>query len=211
MKPLKSKTGVVVKKPVLDRIENIHPHKMINYLTVSISCLLYAFITYLFIKSLINELEGSYSFSLPKFFTVSTLLLAVSGLFTSRLMGAYKNDEISLLRKQLSFLLLTGLLFFISQSAAWIELLYHDQAVENTQITTYLVTFTIVHLTFVFVGMIMAAILFYRYMLIENDPVKTLIAVTNPSEKVKLEIFKTFWYFNMLAWALIFLMLLFIF
>lgn len=211
MKPLKSKTGVVAKKPVLDRIENIHPHKMINYLTVSISCLLYAFITFLFIKYLVNELEGSYSFSLPKFFTISTLLLAVSGLFSSRLMGAYKNDEITLLRKQLSFLLLTGLLFFISQSAAWIELLYHDQAAENSKITTYLVTFTIVHLTFVFVGMIMAAILFYRYMLIENDPVKTLIAVTNPAEKVKLEIFRTFWYFNMLSWALIFLMLLFIF
>jgi cytochrome c oxidase subunit 3 len=164
-----------------------------------------------FVKYLVFDLKGNYSFSLPKFFTISTFLFVISGLFTSRLIKAYNNDEVSFLRKQLSYLLLAGMLFFISQSVAWIELLYKDPVSENTEITTYIIIFTGVHMTFVFVGMIMAALLFYRYMLIENDPVKTLIAVTSPLEKVKLEIFTTFWYFNILCWTLIFLMFLFIF
>ncbi len=211
MKPQKPKTGVIVRRPVLDRIEGIHPHKMITYLTISVSCLLYAFISFLFIKYLAFELKGDVTFALPKFFTVSTIILTISGLFTSRLVKAYKNDEITILRKQLSFLLLSGLLFFISQSVAWIELLKNDPALENSKITSYLVIFTGTHLAFVFAGMIMTAMLFYKYMIIENDPVKTLIVVTNPSEKVKLEIYTTFWYFNLLSWTLIFLMLLFIF
>ena len=59
--------------------------------------------------------------------------------------------------------------------------------------------------------MIMSGILFYKYMLVENDPVKTLIVTTNPVEKVKLEIYKVFWNFSVLSWTMIFLMFLFIF
>ena len=211
MKPYKQRTGVVDRKPVLDRIEGIHPHKMIIYLTISVSCILYAFISFLFIRYLAHELNGNYEFALPKFFTIGTLILTISGLFTSRLLKAYKNDEITLLRKQLSFILISGLLFFISQTVAWIELLKNDPAMESTKITTYLVIFSGIHLAFIFAGMIMTAMLFYKYMLIENDPVKTLIAVTSPIEKVRLEIFITFWNFNLFSWALIFLMFLFIF
>jgi len=211
MKPQKPGAGVDLRRPVLDRIEGIHPHKMITYLIISVSCLLYAFISFFFIKYLAFEYQGELTFELPKFFTVSIIILTISGLFTSRLIKAYKNDEITMLRKQLSFLLISGLLFFISQSIAWIELLRNDPALENAKITSYLVIFTGTHLTFVFGGMIMTAMLFYKYMLIENDPVKTLIVVTNPSEKVKLEIYTTFWHFNLLSWMLIFLMLLFIF
>jgi cytochrome c oxidase subunit 3 len=211
MKTNKPRTGVIVKKPVLDRIEGIHPQKMIVYLTISVSCLLYAFISFLFIKHLAFELNGAIVFQLPKFFTVSTIILIVSGLFTSRLLKAYLNDDITLLRRQLSFLLISGLLFFISQSVAWIELLWNDPDLEYAKITSYLVIFTGTHLAFVFAGMIMTAMLFYKYMLVENDPVKTLIICTNPIEKLRLEIYQILWHFNLLSWVMIFLMLLFIF
>ena len=184
---------------------------MINYLLISITCLLYAFITFMFIKHLAFELDGNYNFYLPKFFTVSLLFLISSVYFTSRVLNAYKNDDISYLRKLLSYTLISGLLFFISQSIAWMELLTHEVNFDKNDITTYVFTYSVVHMAFVLVGMIMSGVLFYRYMLIENDPVKTLIATTNPNEKVKLEVFKVFWHFNVLSWTMIFLMFLFLF
>ena len=211
MKPYNQRTGVSLKKPVIDRIEGLHPYKMITYLIISITCLLYAFISFMFIKHLAFELNGNFNFYLPKFFTVSTILLICSVYFISRILNAYKNDDISFLRKLLSFSLISNLLFFISQSIAWMELLTHDINFELNQITTYVFTFSAIHLAFVLAGMLMSGILFYRYMLIENDPVKTLITTTNPVEKVKLEVFKVFWYFNVLSWTMIFLMFHFIF
>lgn len=211
MKPYNQRTGVSIKRPVIERIEGMHPYKMISYLLISITCLLYAFICFLFIKHLAIELKGTYDFVIPKFFTVSSFLLLISVYFTSRILGAYKNDDIFNLRKLLSYTIVAGLLFFVSQSIAWIELLSGEAQYEKSLILTYLFTLSAVHLAYVLVGMIMSVILFYRYMLIENDPVKTLIATTNPTERVKLEIYRIFWHFNVLAWALIFLMLHFIF
>ncbi|MCK5206999.1 MAG: hypothetical protein KAQ79_03235 [Cyclobacteriaceae bacterium] len=211
MKPYNQRAGVSIKKPVIERIEGIHPLKMINYLVISISCLLYAFISYMFIKHLAFELKGNFTFNLPKFYTISTILLICSVYFTSRILNAYKNDEISLLRKLLSFTLISGLLFFISQTIAWMELLRNDFIPDSNNIITYVFVFSAIHLAYVLSGMIMSAILFYKYMLIENDPVKTLIAATNPLEKVKLEIYTIFWQFNVISWVMIFLMFLFIF
>lgn len=211
MKPYNQRTGVSVKRPVIERIEGLHPYKMINYLLISITCLLYAFITFMFIKHLAFELDGNYNFYLPKFFTVSLLFLISSVYFTSRVLNSYKNDDISYLRKLLSYSLISGLLFFISQSIAWMELLTHEVNFDKNDITTYVFTYSVVHMAFVLVGMIMSGVLFYRYMLIENDPVKTLIATTNPNEKVKLEVFKVFWHFNVFSWTMIFLMFLFLF
>lgn len=211
MKPYNQRTGVSIKRPVIERIEGLHPYKMINYLMISITCLLYSFIVFMFIKHLAFELEGNFKFYLPKFFTVSLLFLIGSVYFTSRVLNAYKNDEISYLRKLLSYTLISGLLFFISQSIAWMELLTHEVNFDKNDITTYVFTFSAVHMAFVLLGMIMSGVLFYRYMLIENDPVKTLIATTNPNEKVKLEVYKVFWHFNVLSWTMIFLMFLFIF
>ena len=211
MKPYNQRAGVSIKKPVIERIEGIHPLKMINYLVISISCLLYAFISYMFIKHLAFELKGNFTFNLPKFYTISTILLICSVYFTSRMLNAYKNDEISLLRKLLSFTLISGLLFFISQTIAWMELLRNDFIPDSNNIITYVFVFSAIHLAYVLSGMIMSAILFYKYMLIENDPVKTLIAATNPLEKVKLEIYTIFWQFNVISWVMIFLMFLFIF
>lgn len=210
MKPFKQRTGTFLKKPVIERIEGIHPYKMITYLLISITCLLYAFICFLFIKHLVYELNGNYDFALPKFFTVSSFLIFVSLFYAAKIVDAYNNDDITKLRKVLSYNLVAGLGFFVSQSLAWIELL---QDIENAgnHIMTYVFTLSATHLVYVLAGMILSGILFYRYMLIENDPVKTLIATTNPTEKVKLEVFRIFWNFNALSWTLIFLMLLFIF
>ena len=211
MKPYKQGTGVSVNKPVIERIEGMHPYKMFTYLSISISCLLFAFITFMFLKLLIFELDGNYNFYLPKFFTLSTILLLISVNFTSRILQAYGNDDITLMRKLIVYTLTLGFLFFIAQTMAWMELLEQEVNFESHNISIYVFTFSAIHLMYVLTGMIMSGILFYRYMLIENDPVKTLIAATNPIEKVKLEVYRSIWYFNVLSWTMIFLMLLFIF
>ena len=212
MKSYRQRTGISSSRPVFERIEGLHPYKMINYLFISVSCLLFAFITFMFVRHLAFELNGNFNFDLPKFFTISAILLVSSVYFTTRMIAAFENDDITYLRKLLIYILISGMIFFISQSIAWIEMLDQTQLLEsNNDIPNYVFTFSALHLAYVFAGMIMSGIFFYKYMLIENDPVKTLIATTNPVERVRLQVFTTFWHFNVMSWTLIFLMFLFIF
>ena len=211
MKPSHQKTDVSTGSPVIKRIEKIHPFKMINYLIISASCLLFAFIIFLFIKYIAFELDGEYALRLPRFFVVSTLILFSSFYYTSRVKEFYENDQISMLRRMLSRILIVGLLYFMSQSVAWIELLNSHDASGDSRLISYLIILSGTHLLFTIGGMVIAAILFYRYMLIEDDPVKTLIVTTNPTEKARLEIYRSYWNFITVSWIVIFLMLLFIF
>ena len=211
MRSYNQKTSTSKRTPVLQNIERLHPYKMINYLVISISCILFAFISFLFISHLAGDLKGQYEYALPKFFMVSTIVLIFSMQFTSKAIKAYETDSITSLKKLLSYILVSGVIYFLSQSLAVMELLRFDFTHKISGITNYLFLFSGIHFVFVFTGIVIAAMLFYQYMIIENDPVKTLIITTNPSEKVKLEIFKTFWNFAVYSWTLIFLMFLFIF
>ena len=142
MKPYNQRTGISTKKLVIEKIEGIHPFKMINYLAISITCLLYAFITFMFVKHLAFELRGNFTFALPKFFTISTLLLFFSVNFSSRILTAYKNDEIALIKKHLSFALISGLWFFISQLCGWMEIFRNVIDIEKKTIITYVFLFS---------------------------------------------------------------------
>ena len=188
----------------------MHPFRMINYLIISVSCLLFAFISFLFISHLAIDLRGNFSYQLPKFFVVSTIILVISTHFTYRFVKAYENDAIPELRKLLSYTLISGLVFFLSQSLAWMEILELDFIYESKRISNYLFLFSGIHFIYVLAGVIISAILFYKYIMIENDPVKTIITTTNPHEKIKLQIFRSFWNFTVFSWTLIFAMLLFI-
>jgi len=211
MKFYHPKTRALSKGPVLDRIEKIHPYKMINYLIISVSCILFAVVSFFFIRFLAVDMQGDFSFDTPKFFIISTIILTVSTHFTSRFLKAYETDAISDLRKLISYTLISGLIFFLSQSLGWMEILKLELIHENEGISDYLFFLSGVHFIYILAGVVMAAMLFYKYMLIENDPVKTLITTTNPNEKVRLEIFKTFWNFTVYSWGLMFILFLFVF
>jgi len=211
MKYQNQKTSVSERRPVIERIERMHPLKMINYLIISVSCILYAVISFFFVRHLAATLGGAFNFETPKFFVVSAILLLISTHFTFRLLKAYETDAIYELRRLISYTLISGLVFFLSQSLAWMEILKLDLAYQSEGIADYLFVISGLHFLHVLAGVIMAAMLFYKYMLIENDPVKTLITTTNPNERVKIEIFQTYWSFVVFSWGLVFLMLLFVF
>jgi len=211
MKFYHPKTSALSKGPVLDRIERIHPFKMINYLIISVSCILFAVVSFFFIRFLAVDLKGDFSFAAPKFFIISAIILIVSTHFTSRMVRAYEADAISDLRRLISFTMISGLVFFLSQSLGWMEILKLELIHETEGISNYLFLISGFHVIYVIAGVVMSAVLFYKYMLIENDPVKTLITTTNPNEKVRLEIFRTFWNFTVYSWGLMFVLFLFIF
>ena len=100
------------------RIERMHPHKMLLYLTMIGSSLIFLFmvIAYTISKPQTAFLEN---FSMPKAFVSSTVLLLLSGFCSSKLVRAFKDDQIKQLRDTLGLTLLLGIAFAVSQYIGW--------------------------------------------------------------------------------------------
>lgn len=198
-------------KPVMQRIERLHPHKMLNYLILVGSSIVFMFLCISFLQKYYLDTNHFHGTQIPKFFTVSTLILIASLLFTVNISRAYREDRVKDLRIMLSSVLITGLLFFITQSISWLELLSQHNNPKNTEIIYYFYLFSGIHLIHIIASMVFVGILFYRIATVEGDPIKSIILLTNPYEKIKLEMFQVFWHYVVASWTLLFLMFLFLF
>jgi len=208
MKSFKQKAILSSIRPVLVEMEKMHPFRMIIYLVIAVLCLVYASISFLFIRHLAIDLGGQYQFGLPDSFVISSLMLISTAHFASRIVDAYKEEDISGIRRYLSILIITGLVFVTTQTIAWLEIIRNNVGNASNGIATYLIVFSSIHIVQIIAGVIMALIAFYEYLLMENDPIKTLIMTTNPHEKAKLQVFEVYWKFLVFSWLALFLMIL---
>lgn len=197
-------------KPVIQRIESLHPYKMLGYLLIASSTLALLFAVIAFVQANWNQIDQFSAYKLPRFFSLSTLLLVSTLVFSSRIGYLYKHDQIVRLRVALSLMLIMGLVFIITQSLAWLELLNYPSEKPAEMLLSYLFLFSGSHMLFTAFSLVMVGMLFYRISSIEDDPVKSLILLTNPYEKVKLEITATFWHYLVGVWTALYLMFLFL-
>jgi len=208
MKSYKQKSILSSIRPVLVEMERMHPYRMIIYLVISVSCLVYATISFFFIRHLAVELNGKYLFDLPDSFVVSTIFLVATAHFASNVLPAYQQEDIRGIRRYLSVLMIAGLVFIITQTIAWLEIIKSDVENASNDISTYLLVFSSIHFVQIAAGVIMALLTFYEYLLVENDPVKLLIMTTNPHEKAKLQVFQVYWKFLVFSWLALFILML---
>ena len=76
----------------LEKLRKIHPFKLFMWIAIFSIGIMFLFLIVGFV--LTNKIEKFY---LPRYFTLSTLLLAASSFAMSRTLGAYKNDQIKVL------------------------------------------------------------------------------------------------------------------
>jgi len=208
MDSFKQKSILSSIRPVLVEMERMHPFRMIIYLVIAVFCLVYASLSFFFIRHLALELQGKYQFDLPDSFVISTIFLVATAHYASNIVPAYNQEDVRGIRRQLSVLMIAGLLFITTQTLAWLEIIKSDDENVSNYIATYLLVFSSIHFVQMAAGIIMALLAFYEYLLVENDSVKLLIMTTNPHEKAKLQVFQVYWKFLVFSWLVLFLMML---
>ncbi len=208
MKSFKQKSILSSIRPVLVEMERMHPFRMIIYLVIGVFCLVYATLSFFFIRHLAIELQGKYVFDLPDSFVISTIFLVATAHIASKIVPAYQQEDISGIRRHLSVLMIAGLVFITTQTFAWLEIIKSDVENVSNDIATYLMVFSSIHFVQMAAGVVLAILAFYEYLLVEKDPVKLLIMTTNPHEKAKLEVFQVYWKFLVFSWLVLFLMML---
>ena len=151
------------------------------------------------------------SFVMPKAFIFSTLILLFSSYFVTRFLRLYQNDEMKKLRNYLGVTVMLGFIFTISQYWGWHQLENTGYGLTGMNSGAYLYVISGLHILHLVGGIFFLTYQFIRISRVSNDPVKSLIMVTNPYQKIKMEMLTTYWHFLDILWVGLFLYFLFMF
>lgn len=191
------------------RIERMHPHKMLLYLAIIGSSLIFLFmvIAYAMSKPQIAYQEG---FVMPKAFICSTVLLLFSGFYATKLLPVYLADDMHRLKKILLLTLTLGIGFAFCQYIGWLELRESGIYFAGKAAGSFLYVLTGLHVAHLLIGLAFLGYLAAYSFWVAKDPVRSLIMVTNPYQKIKLQIFVIYWQFLGVLWLLLFFYFLFV-
>jgi len=196
----------------IQRIERIHPFKTTLFIAMGASGILWLFLLGGYAFSFANANNTGLTISLiPKAFIISSMLLLVSSYSISGLAQAFDRDEPKNLVRRLGATLVLTVLFAIGQLVGWLELL--SAGIDNDKFgdSTYFYVLSGLHIVHVVAGLAGLVYVFIYMLYHTADPVKNLILVTNPFQRLKLELLTNYWHFMNATWGILFLYFLIIF
>lgn len=199
-----------IQETTFQKIEKLHPHKLFLYLAILGSSLIFIFMLTAYTTSRPDSLNLN-NFNFPKAFTVSTFLLLISSYTISNIIRFYNTDNIKQLRNYLGYSLILGLAFGVTQYIGWSQLDSSGIYLSGEPSGAYLYVISGFHLIHLIGGLFFLGYFFIQSIYTAKDPIKSLILVTNPCEKLRLEILTTYWHFMDILWAVLFFYFLFTF
>jgi cytochrome c oxidase subunit 3 len=155
--------------------------------------------------------EDFANFIMPKSFIISLVLLLFSSFFISKVLPAFKKDDMKAVRRSLEITLLLGLAFTISQYVGWYEMNRSGIHLSGKDSGAYLYVVSGLHVLHLAAGLVFLTMTYTRVSTISRDPVKSLIMVTNPYQRIRLEMLTTYWHFIDILWVGLFFYFLFSF
>ncbi|MFA0961675.1 heme-copper oxidase subunit III [Roseivirga sp. BDSF3-8] len=193
-----------------DRIERMHPHKMLVWLALIGSTLIFSFLLVAFAYTRYSRGQGLV-FDFPKAFVVSTFMLLLSSFTIKGVVQAFRQDRLHEVTRQLGVTLMLGMSFIASQAIGWQQLLAQNLDVSKAVGASYLYALSGLHVLHLLVALSFLAVLFVQFYRAHRDPVKALILHTNPYQGIKLEIATILWHFMDVLWFVLFFYFLFTF
>jgi len=205
----KNNTEEKKRETAIGRLEKIHPHKMLLYLSIFGSSLIFLFMITAYTFS--RPEEDFANFIMPKSFIISLVLLLFSSFFISKVLPAFKKDDMQAVRRSLEITLLLGLAFTISQYVGWYEMNRSGIHLSGKDSGAYLYVVSGLHVLHLAAGLVFLTMTYTKVSTISRDPVKSLIMVTNPYQRIRLEMLTTYWHFIDILWVGLFFYFLFSF
>ena len=194
---------------VIGRLERLHPHKTLLYLSIFGSSLLFGFLIVAYTMK--TDANTFIDFRFPKAFIVSLVLLLFSSFSISKALLAFREDDMRGLKHSLGITLVLGLAFTISQYVGWYELNQANIHLSGEVSGSYLYVISGLHVLHLAAGLVFLTMMYTQISNVSRDPVRRLIMVTNPYQRVKLEMLTVYWHFVDALWVLLFFYFLFSF
>ena len=121
----------------LKHIEKIHPHKMLLYLFIFGSSLVFLFMILAYALN-VTKITNYGNFPFPKAFIISSFIMMLSSHLITRLIPTFNEESMLKLRNYLGAIILLGLAFSVSQYIGWMELMEANIFLTGEATGTYL-------------------------------------------------------------------------
>lgn len=186
------------------KVENMHPYQTLMYLGMFGSGLIFLFLTLAFLASGYGNLDGL-GFKMPRSFILSTIVIIFSGYTCSKMILHYKDEETTKLKNSLFSTFLLGLIFTTLQIFGWRELTGMGIDFRGIPSGSFLYILSGIHIFHLVGAMLFALIMMVQYNKNEKDAIQNLIMLTNPFEKMRIDLFTKYWFFMDIIWLTLFL------
>lgn len=204
-------------RSVFQRIENMHPHLTLLYLSVGGMCILFSFLLLAFTVARMDA-PGFRLGQFPLSFVWSTLILLASSVLIVQARRTHEEGQLEQTRQWLWLTVVAGLIFSVFQYQGWQELAQagiHLQARHQADTTmsealgqvsgAYLYVISGVHLAHLVGGMIFVVIVAMQFQQASQDQVLSIIYRTEPYQRLKLRMLAFYWHFMDALWVMLFL------
>jgi cytochrome c oxidase subunit III len=184
-----------------EKVERMHPYKMMLILGMVGSSLIFFFLLFSFFMSLGNT--DTATIQIPPIFVLSSVLIIASSFILHPAQKYFKQEAIPALLTSLLFTFLLGLGFAFCQLIGWAELKASGILLTTDVSGSFLYVLTALHGLHFIAAHTYLGFLIFQTRSISKDPVKLLIAETNPFWHLKYELLTKSWHFLGILWMIL--------
>ncbi len=191
-----------------EKIEKVPPVKMLLFVTMAGMAMLFFMLTAMFFFKNADAATPS-TFNLPKLFSVSTILILVSGFSMHQVPFHYGQDDLISMKKGLLWSLGLGLVFSLAQIVAWYEMASARVFFDGHPAGTFLYLLSALHLLHIAGGLAFASYLYVKVNRASKDPIRSLIFNRDPYRLMQVQMLRSYWHFLGIIWIALYFVFLF--
>ncbi len=193
------------------RIERLPPMLVALYLAMLASAILFLIMVVAYATTRAHNGLPTGVFPFPRYFSLSTIVLLVSGYTIGQAPRLYAQDDLPGLARCLGATLLLGVIFTGLQLLGWRELLAQGVLFEGRASGTFIYLISALHIVHLLGGMLYLLALLLRVTHAHRDGVRALVFIRNPYHRRQLRALGTYWHFMDVVWVLLFAVFLFLY
>jgi cytochrome c oxidase subunit III len=196
------------KESAFSRIEKIHPFEMMLYLGIMGVGVLFLMLVIAYLQTRSYD-SGFLQIRLPKYFSISTILILLSSYTISKAPRNYKKDSLSKLKKSFLYTMVLGISFVLVQVASWYEISQTGISFTGLAAGTYIYLISALHAVHLLGGFLFLSFLYFKTQHAASDPIRMLLYIRNPYVRQQIKLLNIYWHFIDAMWVFLFLVFVF--
>lgn len=196
------------------RTEHLPPLLVAGYLGMLAIAVMFAVLVAAYVQARFNSGVPTGLYALPRFFSLSTIVLLISSYTMAQAPRLYALDDLPGLGRCLVATLLLGCVFAGLQLLGWRELLQNGVAfrgVGSRSSGQFLYLISALHVAHLLGGMLLLLVVLLGVRRARRDAVRALVFIRNPYYRRLLRLLGSYWHFIDALWVVLFGVFLFMY
>jgi cytochrome c oxidase subunit 3 len=196
------------------RIERLPPLAVALYLALVAITVMFVVLVAAYVVARLQSGVPTGLHPLPRYFSLSTIVLVLSGYTIAQAPGLYGQDDLNGLGRCLGATLLLGCVFAGLQVLGWRELLAHGVPFGGPGSRSsgqFIYLISALHVAHLLGGMLFLLAFLLRVIHNGRDAIRALVFIRNPYYRRQLRLLGTYWHFVDVLWVALFAVFLFLY